>query len=254
MFQLNFRFFAGKAAKPLAPPTRGAENLRIEWKHGLFVHLVRSARARRYLLGLRPDGEARLVVPRRGSRAEALRFLERSESWLRRRREQWEQKRPSREPWRHGSAFLFRGEEVRLRVEETSRDVRLSFGDESFSLPAPLTDYRLAVLAQLRRLAEDELPPRTRELAALHAVAISRVTVRAQKTRWGSCSARGAISLNWRLIQAPALVRDYLIIHELMHRRQMNHSDRYWREVAQAFPAYREAERWLKQMRLESLG
>jgi predicted metal-dependent hydrolase len=70
--------------------------------------------------------------------------------------------------------------------------------------------------------------------------------VRAQKTRWGSCSARGTISLNWRLIQAPPGVVDYLIIHELMHRREMNHSARYWKLVAQAFPDYRRAEQWLK--------
>jgi hypothetical protein len=92
---------------------------------------------------------------------------------------------------------------------------------------------------------------RTRELALLHGIAIHRVSVRAQKTRWGSCSARGTISLNWRLIQAPPRVVDYLIIHELMHRREMNHSARYWKLVAGAFPDYRRAEQWLKSNRIE---
>jgi predicted metal-dependent hydrolase len=119
---------------------------------------------------------------------------------------------------------------------------------------APAADYRDAIQAHLRRLAERDLPPRTRELAQLHGIAISRVTVRAQKTRWGSCSARGTISLNWRLIHAPPFVQDYLIIHELMHRRQMNHSARYWKLVAEAFPRWREAEAWLKKTRLESLA
>jgi predicted metal-dependent hydrolase len=70
--------------------------------------------------------------------------------------------------------------------------------------------------------------------------------VRNQRSRWGSCSPRGTISLNWRLIQAPPNVRDYIILHELCHLRQMNHSDRFWREVASVCPDYQRAELWLK--------
>lgn len=91
------------------------------------------------------------------------------------------------------------------------------------------------------------LPARVRDLAAEHGVAVTRVSVRNQKTRWGSCSRRGTISLNWRLIQAPDFVRDYIILHELAHRRQMDHSDRFWREVERLCPDYPVAERWLKQ-------
>jgi len=85
------------------------------------------------------------------------------------------------------------------------------------------------------------------ELAALHGVKVSRVTVRNQKSRWGSCSRRGTISLNWRLIQSPGFVRDYIILHELAHRRQMNHSEKFCQEVERLFPDYLRAERWLKQ-------
>jgi hypothetical protein len=108
-----------------------------------------------------------------------------------------------------------------------------------------------AVHDHLRRLAAQELPLRTLDLARQHGIEVNRVTVRSQKTRWGSCSAQGTISLNWRIIQAPPDVRDYLIIHELMHRRQMNHSDRYWKLVAEASPGYEAAEAWLRQHRLE---
>ena len=76
---------------------------------------------------------------------------------------------------------------------------------------------------------------------------MNRVTVRNQRTRWGSCSRRGTISLNWRLIQAPGFVRDYIILHELAHTLEMNHSDRFWRQVETLCPDYRNAERWLKQ-------
>ena len=84
------------------------------------------------------------------------------------------------------------------------------------------------------------------ELAALHGIEISRVSVRNQKSRWGSCSRKGTISLNWRLIQTPDFVRDYIILHELAHRKQMNHSDKFWMEVEQLCPDYLVSERWLK--------
>ena len=74
-----------------------------------------------------------------------------------------------------------------------------------------------------------------------------RITVRNQRSRWGSCSVKGTISLNWRLIQTPPFVQDYIILHELMHLREMNHSRRYWRCVEQVCPNYRNAEAWLKQ-------
>ena len=220
----------------------------FEWEQGVTVHIVFRPRARRYLLSLRPDGAVRLVIPRRGTEAEGLRFLERSAEWLRKRVARWRSKSDERQPWRDGTRFLFRGEEVVLRVE---KEGRLSFADECYSArPAPL-DYRDDVMARLRKIAERELPVRTWELAIMHGIAIRRVTVRAQKTRWGSCSAKGTISLNWRLIQAPAYVVDYLILHELMHRREMNHSARYWKLVATACPDYRRAEQWLKSRHVE---
>ena len=225
---------------------------RLAWKHGIPVRIVRHPRARRYLLRLQPDGVARLVIPRRGNRAEALRFLERSEAWLMERRRRWQLRAVPR-AWENGTDFLFRGEKVVLQVEGgLGAGVVLRFGDEVLTAQHG-DDYREAVAVHLRRMAERELPARTHELAREHGIEVQRVTVRAQKTRWGSCSVRGTISLNWRLIQAPAWVRDYLIVHELMHRRQMNHSARYWKLVAEAFPGYEAAERWLKQTRLESL-
>jgi predicted metal-dependent hydrolase len=84
-------------------------------------------------------------------------------------------------------------------------------------------------------------------LAAQHQLTVQRVAVRNQRSRWGSCSRRGTLSLNWRLIQTPPFVLDYIILHELMHLRQMNHSPRYWGEVKRVCPQYQTAERWLKE-------
>jgi predicted metal-dependent hydrolase len=103
-----------------------------------------------------------------------------------------------------------------------------------------------AVDRELRTKAALELPPQIRALAAQHGLTVNRVTIRNQRSRWGSCSSRGHITLNFRLMLVPAEVREYILIHELMHLKQANHSIRFWRQVEVACPAFREAERWLK--------
>jgi predicted metal-dependent hydrolase len=99
---------------------------------------------------------------------------------------------------------------------------------------------------RLRQLARETLPQRLLALAGLHDLAVSRVSIRNPKARWGSCSRDGHICLNWRLVRMPDWVRDYVLIHELMHLRQMNHSPAYWALVAAACPDYREARAWLR--------
>ena len=99
---------------------------------------------------------------------------------------------------------------------------------------------------ELRARAARELPPRLLELAAQHGLAVTRVSIRNQRSRWGSCSPKGHIALNFRLLLMPPEVREYILIHELMHLRQPNHSIRFWRLVEAACPGFRDAERWLK--------
>ena len=77
--------------------------------------------------------------------------------------------------------------------------------------------------------------------------------MRNQRTRWGSCATTGRISLNWRLVQVPAPVREYVLVHELMHLRQPNHSRRFWALVARACPGYPAARRWLREHESELL-
>ena len=95
--------------------------------------------------------------------------------------------------------------------------------------------------------AQQQLLERTRHWAAQIGVHPSRISLRDQKTRWGSCSSRGAISFNWRIIMAPPAVLDYLVVHELCHMLHPNHSAAYWREVARHLPDCRELRRWLRQ-------
>jgi predicted metal-dependent hydrolase len=97
----------------------------------------------------------------------------------------------------------------------------------------------------LRQRAREELPPRLLALAASHGITVTRVSIRNQRSRWGACSSSGSITLNWRLILVPPFVCEYVMIHELMHRRELNHSKRFWKHVAAACPQYQEARAWL---------
>ena len=210
------------------------------------LQMIRHPRARRYLLRLRADGTARVTIPRGGTPAEARQFAERNRHWL---EEQFQrlQARPLQPAgWKAGSEIWFRGELVRIEYLGLGQ---IRFGGETLCVPDTAADWRPAIEKHLRQLAARELPPRVLAGAARHQLSVQRVAVRNQKSRWGSCSRHGTISLNWRLIQTPDFVRDYIILHELAHLRQMNHSPEFWQEVERLCPDYRAAERWLKEQR-----
>src|SRR5258708_4255902 len=106
MLQLNLGFL--KRPSGLFKPTRVRQIEQDQpfiWKHGITIHLVQRPRARRYLLRFQSDGSVRLVIPRRGSRAEGLRFLERSEAWLLKQSTQWQSRKQTQLPWTNGTCF-----------------------------------------------------------------------------------------------------------------------------------------------------
>ena len=98
----------------------------------------------------------------------------------------------------------------------------------------------------MRLRAAVELPPLLLRAAEDHGLAVTRISIRNQRSRWGSCGRDGHITLNWRLVLMPQEVRDYVILHELMHLRRMDHSPEYWRLVEAACPDYRQARDWLR--------
>jgi predicted metal-dependent hydrolase len=110
----------------------------------------------------------------------------------------------------------------------------------------PGTGTTTADSTAVRARAQVELPRELLGWAARLGLEVSAVTVRDQRTRWGSCGRNGRICLNWRLLLMPGWVRDYVLVHELMHLERLDHSPRFWALVAAAYPAYREARAWLR--------
>ena len=109
---------------------------------------------------------------------------------------------------------------------------------------APLTE---AELQTLRARAKEYLPGRVAYYAGLLGVDYGRITIRAQKTRWGSCSAQGNLNFNCLLMLAPPQAIDSVVVHELCHRRHMDHSAAFYAEIRRVFPAYRQWHGWLKE-------
>ena len=95
--------------------------------------------------------------------------------------------------------------------------------------------------------AKERIPRRVAYFAQRMGVTYGRITIREQKTRWGSCSSKGNLNFNWKLVLMPDEVLDYVVVHELAHRFEMNHSDRFWAIVAEVLPDYRERRRKLKE-------
>lgn len=202
-------------------------------------------RARHYTIRVGRNDEIFVTVPRGGTQREAKQFVEKNRNWIALQRLKRAQAVGHISEWREGTEVFFRGEKQALALGRDLGRPFVALGDERIFIADAEMNLRRPVETFLLGLARSELPALTREMARLHDIGIRSVSVRNQSSRWGSCSSSGAISLNWRLVQTPTWVRDYLIIHELMHRREMNHSMRFWRHVAEASPRWREAEIWL---------
>ena len=179
----------------------------------LSYTLCRSAR-RTYSLQISPEGELTVRVPRRMPLYEIAKILDERSGWILSNR--------SRQIEKYGRKPV-----SGLTEEERARQIAY-------------------IKRQLKPLIEDRIRHYEPLLPAWHR-RITSVTIRSQKTRWGSCSSRGTLSFNWKLYLAPVEVLDYVIVHELSHLCEMNHSDSFWALVERLMPDYRIWYKWLKQ-------
>ena len=172
------------------------------------IQIIRSNR-RTLSLQVRHDGQVLVRAPKNASLREIEAFVRKNADWLKKHLAMVEKQ----------------------RTAEASNPV----------VPLTMDDIR-ALADRAMRI----IPDRTAHFASMIGVTYGRITIRNQKTRWGSCSARGNLNFNCLLMLAPPEVLDYVIVHELCHRKEMNHSPRFWSEVAKVIPDYRIHEKWLK--------
>lgn len=205
-------------------------------------------RARRIALKIDHDGDAvEMVLPRRCSRSEALRFLEASRGWIDARLATL----PPRISFVDGALVPVMDVPHAIRAMGPIRGQGPAWieggaihvtGDPAF-LTRRVRDF-------LRAMAKRELSARAEAMAALVERKVKRVTVRDTVSRWGSCARGGNLSFSWRLIFAPEAVIDYVVAHEVAHLVEMNHSRRFWRVVEKLHPGAKAERLWLNRNRL----
>ena len=138
-----------------------------------------------------------------------------------------------------------------IMVEKKSAMIRLETIDEIKILKVitPVSDIdniRNCIVSWYRNYAKTLLTNKVKEFSRFMNIEINRIAIREQKTRWGSCSSLGNLNFNWKLIMMPEPIIDYVVVHELAHRKQMNHSKEFWAEVGKVLPDYKERRAWLK--------
>ena len=211
-----------------------------------LVQLRRHRQARRYTLRIQATTrEVILTIPPRGTLKEAGEFAQKHGGWIAARLGRL----PEAAPFADGVVVPLRGVPHRIAHRRGTRGtVWAEVADDGERLlcvagNAPHLDRRVGDF--LRREARRELEAASLKFAAALGVAVKRITVRDQSSRWGSCSTTGMLSFSWRLILAPSHVLDYLAAHEVAHLVEMNHSARFWRLVQRLCPDHDRAKTWL---------
>ena len=209
-----------------------------------------SAHARYLSLTIGPETGLIVTVPRRAQQSAITVFLKRHERWILRQIERLESiavQIPRR--WPYGSTLPYRGAEHRVLLEETKRASQVVYAIDQ----ALVVHMRRVTIEGARRLlkrcymaqAPQHLTGRSAAFGHQFGIQWKRLTVRDQRRRWGSCSVGGCLTFNYRLVMAPDDISDYVVLHELMHRRELNHSRKFWALVAAACPEYRQRRTWL---------
>lgn len=233
-------FFRKLTRTPPQPVEERRETVRLGGRSVTMV-LRRHPRARRIKLAVDAAlGLPVLTLPPEVTEAEGLRFAEQNLGWLDRNLTRM----PDPLPFAPEVVIPFKGVDHRIDHDPAARGVvraedgvlRVTGGIEH--LPRRLTDF-------LKKEARAAIKPLAGTRAETLGRKPGRISIRDQRTRWGSCSGRGDLSFSWRLILAPPEILDYVVSHEVAHLVHMDHSAAFWRTVETMYPDYRAARDWL---------
>ncbi len=224
----------------------------------LQVEIWRRSYQRSLNLRVHQNGLVRVTCGQRVARREVERFVRESSEFIVKRQREIARRRElhPEKKFQSGETFLLFGESVSLEVIWTwTKKPRLSWQDGRLEMTAPLAgsceDRRKAFREYLRKLARPHLERRLKHFSQLTGLKFKKFRVSGARSRWGSCSTKGTIGLNWKLMAAPHWVIDYVIIHELVHTRHFDHSPRFWQLVEEYFPERKTATGWLREHEAE---
>jgi predicted metal-dependent hydrolase len=207
-------------------------------------------RARR-TVGLKITADGLVVhAPKRIFAFQLNQILQQKSGWILNKLQARETNQVEKIEWVDGEHLLVFGQDIQLRVLENSTNKSPNFDANVLSLVTPEPNNHALISRKViqwyKKQADLDFSRRLEILAAKLGVPTPPLTLSNAQSRWGSCNSRGEVRLNWRLLQAPPHIINYVICHELAHLKQMNHSAKFWAVVEQLFPDYKTAEKELK--------
>ena len=208
----------------------------------LAYRIRRSDRASRVRVSVDPHGDVEVVLPRRSPASAAPAAVAELRPWIERRLRDAGAVRAAIAARGHTLPYL--GTALELRPEPQRS--RVHRRGDALLVPAEAGRAPEAIERWYRRAAAKEIAPRLDAAVRALGTRYTSLSIRGQRTRWGSCSARGAMSFNWRLLLAPEPVLDYVVWHEACHLRVLDHSPSFWALVRRHCPAYEDHRRWLR--------
>ena len=237
---------------PPPPPLSTLEHCEVSTAKGRFripCELRHSARARHIRLSISSRNQARLTLPPHSSLEDGLRFVQKKADWLLRALSRQPPLVPLLQYLKENPSLSLLGRACALSILPTEGASRIRFDSESATAALrlnPLHEKDAALCPLLHNFARSPLQTRARQLANECGQSLDRISVRNQKTRWGSCSHSGSLSLNWRLILLPPELQDHILYHELAHLSQLNHSPAFWAQLTRYDPHARAHNRQIR--------
>lgn len=217
---------------------------------GFIVNIIKSKRRKTMALKVDTNGvSARIPMDLSLSTVQA--FTEKKTKWIQKKLAEQQQQIVPEKQFIDGEHFLLLAQQYTLRfhpsdlppeIQKTATEIILYGRQATLSKTA----IRAAIIDWYRQQATDYLTARSQWLSEITGLTPTTITVKHYKARWGSCSSKDEINFNWQLIQAPVEVIDYIIIHELCHISQHNHSAEFWQLVARFMPDFKTHRQWLK--------
>lgn len=206
--------------------------------------LVRSKRKTLALI-VETDGTLTVRAPLRMKEVDIRRFIEAKQDWISRKQAKTRDEAVVPRQYMEGETFWYMGREVPLRIISTGKPALVM--DGSFKLAKSAQSKAESVfITWYRKQARKVLTERVEFFARKHDFKFGKIRISSARTRWGSCSSKDTLSFTWRLVMAPLDVIDYVVVHELCHLKEMNHSKVFWAQVEAILPDYKRRRKWLK--------
>jgi predicted metal-dependent hydrolase len=217
----------------------------------LSYHLIRSKKRRKTIsLYIKEDGRIVIYVPYRTPKWEIEKFIGEKQSWIVEKISEKEKRiKEAEKKFLPGERFLYLGEWYPLEIEESSNQgppLKLAFGKFILSKDY-LAEARDLFSHWFKREAREKITERVDYYSRRFQLAPEGIKITSARFRWGSCSRDDRLSFSWRIIMASLTVIDYVLIHELVHIREKNHSKKFWNYLESVFPDYRRHRDWLRE-------